>query len=164
MSKKVTVRRSSVAGRGLFAVRPIKKGEVIFIAKGKTIRYKVNSRKDAQFGASWLALEKGVWLSPNKENPWNYINHSCDPTAGIKGKVTVRARKNIAPGEEVTIDYSTNELEPLWRMSCKCGSPKCRKLIRGAMATDPAVIINQYPFVSHLVTKYLNKEQKKHEH
>ncbi len=156
----MVIKKSSVAGRGLFATMPIKKGEIIFIAKGKTIRHVINNKKDAQFGASWLALEKGIWLNPSKENPWNYINHSCDPTAGIKGRVTIRAQKNIAPGEEVTIDYATNELEPLWQMSCRCGSSRCRKTIRGAMATEPGVIMRQYPFVSDLVKKYLQKIKK----
>lgn len=57
-----------------------------------------------------------------------FINHSCDPnceTEVERGRVYVRAIKNIAPGEEITYDYHLydgGEDEAF----CNCGTVKCR--------------------------------------
>jgi hypothetical protein len=57
------------------------------------------------------------------------INHACEPTAGIR--LTARgyrllALRDIAPGEQITYDYSTYIANPRERLHCACGSPACR--------------------------------------
>ncbi|MHB8630096.1 MAG: SET domain-containing protein-lysine N-methyltransferase [Aggregatilineales bacterium] len=58
------------------------------------------------------------------------INHSCDPNAGVKGQNVLVARRDIAPGEEICFDYETTDTQGM-NFVCRCGSPKCRKRIRG---------------------------------
>lgn len=58
-----------------------------------------------------------------------YINHSCEPNCVLSGRSVV-ALNGIRRGEEVTFDYSTDVDWEGFRMNCKCGSPKCRKVVR----------------------------------
>ncbi len=47
--------------------------------------------------------------------------------------VTLLSRRDIAPDEEVTMDYAMHEADPDWIMKepCRCGSPNCRGRVRG---------------------------------
>lgn len=58
------------------------------------------------------------------------INHSCDPNLYswvTKGHILYMAKRDIKPGEELTIDYRFSK--NVEKVSCKCGSPKCRGTI-----------------------------------
>ena len=43
--------------------------------------------------------------------------------------VTLVARRPIAAGEEVTVDYATHTADLPWSMTCSCGSPHCRRVV-----------------------------------
>lgn len=60
-----------------------------------------------------------------------YINHSCDGNLGFNRTGDLVARSYIRKGQELTYDYGLAESNPEFRMACKCGSKKCRKLITG---------------------------------
>lgn len=57
------------------------------------------------------------------------LNHSCEPNLWMADAVTLVVRRDIAAGEEVTIDYSLFECDESWvaRWSCRCGAPACRR-------------------------------------
>jgi hypothetical protein len=47
-------------------------------------------------------------------------------------EITLVARCDIVPGEELTVDYALWECEPSYRLSpCRCGSPLCRGRVTG---------------------------------
>ena len=57
-----------------------------------------------------------------------FVNHSCDSnclSAGYDFEIAVR---DIAVGDELTDDYGSLNLE--CDFECRCGSPRCRSLIR----------------------------------
>jgi SET domain-containing protein len=57
-----------------------------------------------------------------------FINHSCDPnceTEEIKGRVWIRAIRNIEAGEEITYDYCLYDGGDDDAL-CNCGAIKCR--------------------------------------
>jgi hypothetical protein len=60
---KVYVAKAGNIGNGLFAKANIKKGEIIFVAKG-TIEKHPYSPRDSKQGQNWLAVEKNIWLAP----------------------------------------------------------------------------------------------------
>ena len=62
--------------------------------------------------------------------PWIYTNHSCAPNTRVQGRELV-AIKPISTGDEVTFDYETTEWDMAEPFQCLCGSPDCRKEIRG---------------------------------
>jgi len=95
-SKKVFVAETDRLGKGLYARKDIAKGEIIFIVKGTLVEDSYNENY-ADLPNS-LPVRKNFWLDPFDTNPWRYINHSCSPNAGMRGKVTVVAMKNIRGG------------------------------------------------------------------
>jgi uncharacterized protein len=46
------------------------------------------------------------------------------------GQVVLVAMRNIAPGEELTHDWATTD-DGDYEMECRCGSPRCRRIITG---------------------------------
>ena len=45
------------------------------------------------------------------EEPWIYMNHSCDSNAGVVDDRKLVAAKDIKKGEEITVDYSSYDIE-----------------------------------------------------
>jgi uncharacterized protein len=76
-----------------------------------------------------IQVDYDRYVLPRKNGVGWFINHSCSPNCFISGLSIVAAR-NIRSGEELTFDYSTDVDWPRYRMVCKCGSPKCRKVVR----------------------------------
>jgi len=125
--EKLRIARTKNISLGIFAERDIKKGETVFIFKGKTKQY---FGFDLSVGKYWLGVGNNVWIGVPKENLGHHINHSCKPNSGFKGTRTIIAVKNIKKGEQATIDYSVTEEDLKWKMKCKCGEKNCRKTIR----------------------------------
>ncbi|MBI3800421.1 MAG: SET domain-containing protein-lysine N-methyltransferase, partial [Deltaproteobacteria bacterium] len=57
-----------------------------------------------------------------------YLNHACEPSCMTTGYEFDLAVRDIQPGEELTADYASLNLE--YDFTCACGSAKCRKLLR----------------------------------
>lgn len=157
--KKVYVARTMDTGRGIFAKTDIKKNEKIFVVKGKVIKDhygfkgKNYGSKGKYLGDRWLIIGKRTWISPFRSNPYWFINHSCNPNAGSRGKVTILAMKGIKKDEGITIDYSTTEEDPYWRMKCNCGSKNCRKIIRSVQFLPEEIFKRYKPYIP----KYLQR-------
>jgi hypothetical protein len=67
------------------------------------------------------------------------INHSCHPNAGIRLTrlgYDLIALRDINVGDEITYDYSTY-IESPERLSCRCGTWRCRKEIGRFRELDP---------------------------
>lgn len=150
---KIYVSKTCNLGNGVFAKSDIKKDEIIFIVKG-TIEQYVYSPEFYHLGSNWLAIAKNTWISPFDNNPWRYINHTCSPNIGLKGKVTAVAMKNIKKSEQITIDYSITEDDPNWNMKCKCGEKNCRKIIQSIRFLSPE-LFEKY---KNYIPKFLKTE------
>jgi hypothetical protein len=57
-----------------------------------------------------------------------YLNHSCEPSCRSAGYDFELAVRDIAPGEELTDDYGSLNLE--YDFVCFCQTPLCREKIR----------------------------------
>jgi hypothetical protein len=62
--------------------------------------------------------------------PWRFMNHSCEPSALVRGRA-VFAIRQLDPCEEITFDYNTTEDEIAEPFDCHCGSHRCAGRIRG---------------------------------
>jgi hypothetical protein len=151
---KLGVGKTTRKGQGLFALlRPIQRGEVLFYATGREVRDIYDERY--RLGQHWLAIGRGCWLVPPRRYPLYFINHSCDPNAGLKGTRTFVAMRAIRKGEEITFDYSTSEEDPFWHMHCRCGAPCCRKIIRSIEFLPPTLFRKYRQFIpSYLRRRY----------
>lgn len=132
---RLSVHSISIAGHGLFADRRIRKGEVIIRWGGV-----VFSRKDILSGvtnedtACQIDDEHYIASAPDHgQDPEDFMNHSCDPNTWMEDEVTISARKDIEPGEEVTADYALWVAEDNYELisDCHCGTSHCRHKITG---------------------------------
>jgi hypothetical protein len=146
MTDKVRVRRSGIDRRGVFALRPLKKDEVIAVWGGYIIteqEFKALARSrfvDIDDYATKIA--RGFYLVSSKNGVLeddDFFNHSCDPNAGIRGQIMMVAMRGIRAGEEVTYDYCTTDADFDYSFRCQCGSAACRKVITTSDWKKPAL-------------------------
>lgn len=136
-------------GRGLFAKVRFKKNQVLFTVEGKI---KVESYgPDYWVGPRWVGINVRTWLAPSKDDYAYYLNHSCDSNSGLKDQVVLVAMSTIERGEEITLDYSLTEVDPYWKMNCKCGKQNCRRIIRSGQFLPEEVYRKYQPFVPEFV-------------
>lgn len=156
--------KTSAFGIGLFAVCDIKKNDLIVDWNdGSGTLYKLKSVFDLPEIAKNHAIQcnENEWIDhPEGRNG----NHSCSANCGWNGRFKLVAMKDIAQGEELTLDYDTME-DSDWVMSdeCECGTERCRKTIKGFRFL-PKEIVDEYMegrYISEwLIEKYnLDKKQ-----
>tara|TARA_E500000331_G_C16938285_1_gene575019 strand:- start:123 stop:602 length:480 start_codon:yes stop_codon:yes gene_type:complete len=132
--KNYRIKKSNIDpnGKGLYALKNIKKGTKIINYIGKIITKKqteesekfdnskpiylfnLNNRYDLDGDVSW--------------NTARLINHSCSNNCDYEGKglkVWVIAIRDIKKGEELTCDYGFSFDKDFKQFPCKCGSKKC---------------------------------------
>lgn len=64
-------------------------------------------RKRQWFRQYCYPVGRGVWAMWGADPAtWKPLNHSCDPNTWLHG-LDLTARRGIAKGEELTIDYAT---------------------------------------------------------
>lgn len=154
--KQIYHASSIIEGLGLRIGENARRGEIIFRFTGP-LKLKVNkNKKDALDNPDWVGVAKDQWIDPDK--PYKFINHSCNPNVGIKGKVTVVAMRTIKEGEELTIDYSTIEGDARWEMKCLCGEQECRKVIRSMQFLPEKQFKKYLPYIgTYFKDLYLRK-------
>lgn len=94
MNDAIVVKTSSIHGKGLFALKTIKKGQIIGHITGN---------KTTKSSAYTLWIERNY--SIEVEGPLKYINHSKQANACYYDDLTVVALKTINKDEEITHDY-----------------------------------------------------------
>jgi SET domain-containing protein len=159
-SENFEVKKSKLAGLGLFALRNFAKDERLFVVKGTPRRAKYTLQETKTFPND-LGMGHELWITPNPDNPWRYVNHSCDAKAGIKGKTTVVAKKAIKIGDEITVDYSGVEANPFWILRCACGSAKCRSTVVSFPNLDRKSQKAYFNYLPQFLKKQFLKQQKK---
>jgi len=137
------VRRSRLAGRGVFTSRAVPKGTLLLEYLGERItheeageRYYAATKPDA-FVLLFTVDRKVVIDGGVGGRAARYVNHSCDPNCEadeIGGRIFIASIRDIAAGEELTYDYNMEAPSPLprdWRRryACRCGTPSCRGTI-----------------------------------
>jgi uncharacterized protein len=158
--RKIYFGKSGIHGNGIFARKNIGKCETVFIAKGKMQKLNLDTKDLAMSNPDMIGVEKNVWLDPSLL--WGaFINHSCKPNTGIKGKVTFVALKNIKKDEEITFDYSISE-DSLWEMECNCGSKNCRRVIKSIKFLPEKKFKEYLPFIPTYFQKVYRKSNNLH--
>ena len=151
--KKLIVKSSPIDGKGLFADEDIKKGEFIQYITGKRVKKVATSKDDGyEEMKNWYGVGKSIWIDPEGTH-FAYLNHSCEPSTAIGGTKSLVALKDIKCGEEITIDYSVTDPDPLWEMKCACNTPTCRKIIRSIEYVPTEVFRKHFPNVPRYFQK-----------
>jgi S-adenosylmethionine/arginine decarboxylase-like enzyme len=129
----VSIENSDIHGKGIFAQGFIKKGSIIGILTGKFYQKKDLDIIENDLKNFLIPIDDNLFIGPDniyEISPLFYINHSCEPNAGIEGDIAIIALRDIEPNEEITIDYATLFFNKE-RMLCQCKSLNCRKSIHG---------------------------------
>lgn len=131
---RLEVRDSIIDRSGCFAGEDIPAGAKVREYVGERITREEAARRelDSERGAIYT-----LWLDDGSVidgmfggNESRYFNHSCAPNCWIEeeqGRVYFVAARDIAAGEELTIDYAYDPIPPL--DPCRCGAPTCRGYI-----------------------------------
>jgi uncharacterized protein len=133
-SPKTDIRPSSIGGRGLFAAAPIRRGEVVSVKGGRLLDQDGMAAHGGAIGDAELRITDELFLAPVGEAEFEavmmFLNHSCEPNVGIQGQIVFVAMRDVAEGEELTVDYATvdHDTPP---MDCRCGAAGCRGIVTG---------------------------------
>ena len=124
----VDVRASRIDGRGAFAAEAMPARRKIGEIRGESI-----SVREARHRAKTMERIMIVEVSHTRaidaslsNDPLRYTNHSCQPNAVLRirqGRVEFYAMRDIAVGEEITVNYGETHHEG--RLRCRCGAPGC---------------------------------------
>jgi SET domain-containing protein len=132
-------------GRGLFATRRYLKGQVIRVFKGTPKHISELPKEYSPDDPSYLQVGKNHYFADEGVSTY-YLNHSCNPNAGIKfagNKIKLVAIQFIGVDDEITFDYSTTSYRSGWSMNCECSAQGCRKVI-GDFADLPTEVKEYY--------------------
>ncbi len=122
-------KRSSIAGFGIHAKAPISAGTVLVVEHGPIVGDHIIDIVSAAGFECELRVGWGLYSlhrPVHDRDQGGYINHSCDPNAGLVDLRSWAAIRDIAVGEEVTCDYGTFETAQGWTLTCHCGTSHCR--------------------------------------
>lgn len=79
-----------------------------------------------------VQVEEDLYQVPyGHPEPGDYINHCCNPNAGLTSPITLVAMRDIYPDEEVCFDYAMSDATPYDEFECACGAKNCRGQITG---------------------------------
>lgn len=121
----VIVKSSSINGKGVFAAKDFKKGEVVlhWDTSNLITKEEFEKKTDKEKTNIFLVNNKyGIMAEPEK-----YANHSCNANTTTKNFCDIAIR-DISIGEEITVDYS-EALPHGVILKCNCGSNNCKKII-----------------------------------
>jgi hypothetical protein len=141
LTEKCEVRNRDVAGgKAVFAREVIQPGEVIAVWSGRLVSAEELDDLSEDIRRHTVQVEDGLYLASLKaDEPPDYVNHSCEPNAGLDGQITIIAMHRIRPGDEVTIDYAMCDGSPYDEFDCTCGSHLCRGRVTGNDWRDPSL-------------------------
>jgi SET domain-containing protein len=125
------VRPSRIHRWGVYALETIPKGRKVIEYTGEKIsRKETKRRSDAPL--HYMFTVDAYWTIDGSVggSGAQYINHCCDPNIYArvqKGHILYMSKRQIARGEELTIDYHFSK--DVERVPCSCGASNCRGTI-----------------------------------
>ncbi len=139
-SRRTAVRQSSVHGKGVYAVRPIRKGETVLEYKGEIITWRQALKRHPHDPSQpnhtfYFHLDDGHVIDAKvSAAPAKWINHSCEPNLEARQdgrRVFLDALRDIGPGEELFYDYrlvidGRKTAKAKKEHACLCGARTCR--------------------------------------
>lgn len=121
-------------GYGIFAVRDFEPGECVI----------ESIALDSLDATHSHTIQTGWKTHVYMNLPARFLNHMCDPNLKVKPNdfesYDFVAWTKIDKGSEVGFDYETVEYENYQPIECGCGSPKCRKVLKGYRFSKDAIL------------------------
>ncbi|HEU5056526.1 MAG TPA: SET domain-containing protein [Kofleriaceae bacterium] len=118
-------------GRGVFARERIARGELLVVFAGTVLLGEELAELAADQRRLVLQVDENHYLLSEVEGCADWVNHCCQPNAGLRGQVTLVAMRDIEAGEEICYDYAMSDGSPYDDFDCRCGRVGCRTRISG---------------------------------
>jgi SET domain-containing protein len=143
--RRYVVRKSSIHGRGVFALTDIPKGTRLMEYLGERITHEEADERYAEEHENsphtmLFAVDDEVVIDATQRgSSARWINHSCTPNCEAieeEGRIFIETRRSVVSGAELTYDYNlvleerhTNAVKRAH--ACFCGTRKCRGTLLG---------------------------------
>lgn len=144
--RRITVRLSSVHGRGVFALKTLQAGERVVEYKGRVISWRQAIRQHAHAGTDghtfYFGLSDGRVIDGGRGgNSARWLNHACSANCEAVeegGRVYVHTRSDVPAGAELFLDYALELDGPVTddvsrQYLCRCGASDCRGTMLGGV-------------------------------
>lgn len=145
-------------GRGVFAELPIPRGTLLVVFGGDAISRKDVERLTPELRPLVIQVDEDCFLVSTKPGPADWVNHSCEPNAGIQGQITLVALRDISVGEEITFDYAMCDGCDYDEFPCGCGARTCRGRVTGEDWRKPELIARYQGYRSTYLDVRLARE------
>jgi hypothetical protein len=134
---------SAIEGQGVHAVEAIAGGEVVAVKGGHVIDGAAAAGLPEALRDSAFPIAANLFVAALTDREHDgvlmRINHSCEPNVGMGGNVLLVAMRDIAAGEELTIDYALFLADPGFAIDCRCQTAACRGIVTGTDWMRPSV-------------------------
>lgn len=144
LANGVIIRTRPDGQKGMFTIKPVVWEEILIYYDGPVIDHP--TRYSIQ-----IDDEKHIEGTPDSNA---YLNHSCAANCYVDWKgVYLRAKRNIAAGEELTCNYLTTDWELHEKFVCHCGAPNCYGELKGFKYLRPEQQKALEPFVPEFMKR-----------
>ncbi|HYR84788.1 MAG TPA: SET domain-containing protein-lysine N-methyltransferase [Terriglobia bacterium] len=152
---------SPIQGKGLFAVEPIRKGEIVCVKGGHIFKRDQLPEVSRSLGPAEIQIAEDLFIGPldaeERDGSMIFSNHSCNPNIGVKGQVVFLAMRDIEAGEELTHDWATTD-DDTYELECRCNAKDCRKVITGQDWRKPELQEKYRDFMSWYLQEKIDRE------
>ena len=124
----VSVKPSPIDGLGAFAAESIPRRRKIGEIRGQSMgvqEARIRATRYERIMIVEVSSRRAIDFAKSTD-PMRYTNHSCAPNARLcirQRRVEFYALRDIAAGEEITVDYGHSHHEG--RLTCRCGAVGC---------------------------------------
>lgn len=133
MHDSLEIRPNPAKGNlGVFAKTDIPENTLLMFWGGRIYNWEDFCELDEDLKIHSAQVEENLFIVPlSLDDPTNFINHSCDPSAGFSDATSIISMRKIKKDEEVCFDYAMCDSLPYDQFECACGSTNCRGQITG---------------------------------
>src|SRR3972149_11980746 len=124
--------KGSGDGNGIYTLQPINKGDLLALFGGVVYEWDTFIHLPERERSLCIQVEDNLFLVPRPIGDGDYVNHCCNPNAGLSGQIALVAMRDIQPGEEVCFDYAMSDTVAYDEFACDCGAPNCRRSVTGS--------------------------------
>jgi len=133
LTEKAETRPLPHGGFGAFALSTIAPGETIAVFGGTLSTGAEFSRLSADRRSRSIQVEEDLYLVGGEvPEDGDMINHSCEPTCGLRGSSILVAMQVIPLGAALTYEYATSDGGPYDEFVCQCEASSCRGVVTGS--------------------------------
>lgn len=124
----LVIRSSAIHAAGCYTTTPIRNGAYVVEYTGPRMSKELADLKYENLPMTYLfGVGEGTTVIDGHGTAM-FLNHSCAPnceTEEERGRVWIKALRNIKAGEELTYDYHLYDGDPD-EAPCHCGAKSCR--------------------------------------